>query len=244
VVEERRDKEKIKRTKQTSTTAAEDAFDKMQLDAKTQLNVIVKGDVAGSVEAIIQTIKTITSDEVNVNVISSGVGSVNDNDVELAKVADARLIAFHTKITQTATQLAKKEKVKIHEFKVIYEIFDFVTLEMVKLFKPKFIDKYHGRAEVRQIFKSSAHGNIAGCMVVDGKILKNTKIRLMRGGTLVSEHKLESLKIKQNDVKEVAQNFECGIKLEGNPPIQIGDMLECFGQEQLPITFNGRKYEF
>ena len=244
VVEERKDKEKRGKTKQLSTTAAEDAFDAMHEAEKTHLNIIVKGDVAGSVEAIIQTLRTITSDEVSVHVIGSGVGAVNDNDVALAEMSDARLIAFQTKITPSAATIAKKAKVKIHEFRIIYEIFDFVTREMVKQFKPKFVDKYVGRAEVRAVFKSSQVGLIAGCMVVDGKVVRGLKVKLLRGGEVVGEHKLDTLKIKQNDVKEVAQGHECGIKLEGGPLVQIGDVLEVFAVEQLPVMFNGRKYEF
>jgi len=243
VVAERRVKEKVSKTKQLSTSSAENAFDVMTDAEKTQLHVILKGDVAGSVEAIIQTINTITSDEVLVNVISSGVGAVNDNDVSLADVTGALLVAFHSKTTPTAKQLAKKQKVQIHEFKIIYEIFDFITNEMVKRFKPKFIDKYHGKAEVRAIFKSSQLGQIAGCMVIDGKIIRNTKIKLVRGDT-TAEHQLHSLKIVKDDAKEVAKGHECGIRLEGNPQLQVGDILECYGVEQLPIMFNGRKYEF
>ncbi|MCL2569732.1 MAG: translation initiation factor IF-2 [Firmicutes bacterium] len=244
VVAERRDKEKVKKTKCFSTTEADNAFDAMTEAEKTPLNLIIKGDVAGSLEAIIQTINTITSDEVAIHVVSSGVGAVNDNDVSLADVTGARLIAFSTKTTQTAKQIAKKQKVQIHEFDVIYQIFDFVTNEMVKLFKPKYVDKYHGRAEVLQVFRSSAVGLISGCRVTDGKILRNTRIRLVRGGEQIGEYKLESLKIKSNDTKEVAINHECGIKLEGNVLTQVGDILECYGQEQLPIMYNGRKYEF
>ncbi|MCL2756164.1 MAG: translation initiation factor IF-2 [Firmicutes bacterium] len=243
VARERLDKEKIKRAGMLSTTDSEHAFDVMHEAEKTHLNIIVKGDVAGSVEAIIQTLETITSDEVSVHVISHGVGNVNDNDVSLAEVTGAKLVAFHTKITATAKQLAKRQKIQIHEFKVIYEIFDFVTTEMVKLFKPKFIEKYHGRAEVLQLFKSSAIGIIAGCRVTDGKILRNTKIKLLRGGELIGEYKMDSLKIKTNDAKEVGNGHECGIKLV-DATVNVGDILESYGQEQLPIMFNGRKYEF
>jgi len=239
VVAERKDKEKVRKTTRLSTTDAENAFDVMTQREKIPLNVIVKGDVAGSVEAIIQTLATITSDEVVVNVISSGVGAVNDNDVALAEMADALLIAFQTK-----TIAVKKKGVKIHEFRVIYEIFDFVTTEMVKRFKPKFQDVYHGKASVRAVFKSSAIGLIAGCMVTDGKIVAGGKIKLVRGDEVLGEYKMDSLKIKTNNVKEVSQNHECGIKLESGVIPIIGDVLECYGTEQLPIVFNGRKYEF
>ena len=244
VVDERRSLEKVKMTKKFSTTEADSAFDVMHEAEKTHLNVIVKGDVAGSVEAIIQTLNTITSDEVSVHVISHGVGNINDNDVSLAEVTGAKLVAFHTKVTATAKALAKKQKVQIHEFKVIYEIFDFITNEMVKLFKPKFVEKFMGRAEVLQLFKSSAIGLIAGCRVIDGKMVARTRVKLLRKGELLGEFKMDSLKIKTNDVKEVAKGHECGIKLADASPIMVGDTMECFVDEQLPIMFNGRKYEF
>ena len=244
VVSERKTKEKISKTKSTSEAGADNYLDKMLEADKKHLNVIIKGDVSGSVEAIIQTIETITSDEVAVHVINSGVGTVNDNDVALAEMTGALLVAFHVGTSATAKQFAKKQKVKIHDFKIIYEIFDFVTDEMVKMFSPKFTEKYHGRAEVRAVFKSSAIGLIAGCMVIDGKILHKTEVKLIRGKEHIGTHQLASLKIQKNDTKEVAQGFECGIKLEGDIEVKVGDVLECVGKEQLPVMFNGKKYEF
>jgi len=245
VVLERKTKERVKQTRAGTKVAADiDAIARLDESAKKQLNVIIKGDVSGSVEAIIQSVKNITSDEVNINVISSGVGVVNDNDVALAEMAGARLIAFHVKTSPTAAAMAKKQKVQIHQFNVIYQIFDFITEQMVRIFSPKFVEIYHGRAEIRAVFKSSALGLIAGCMVTDGKIIRNTKIKLHRGGELLGEYKMESLKIKKDDMKEVAQGFECGIKLEGNVEVRIGDVLECVGQEQQPIIYGGKKYEF
>ena len=244
VVQERIDKQKRSATTRTSTTLAADAFDAMHEAEKTQLNIIVKGDVAGSVEAIIQTLGTITSDEVSVNVISSGVGAINDNDVALAEMSGARLIAFHTKVTPSAKVIAKKAKIHINEFKIIYQIFDFVTLEMVKMFKPKFVDKYVGKAEVKKVFKSSSIGLIAGSQVMDGKVMRGNKAKLIRGGKTISEHKIDTLKINQNDAKEVASGFECGIKLDNNPIVMEGDIIESYIVEQLPIMFQGKKFEF
>ena len=244
VVDERKGLEKVKRTKKTKATEVDATFDVMAEADKTQLNVIVKGDVAGSIEAIVQTLSTIQSDEVTINVIHSGVGAVNDNDVLLAEMSDALLVAFHTKINATASQIAKKAKIKIHEFKVIYQIFDFVTLEMVKKFKPKFKEISIGRAEVLQVFKSSKLGLIAGCRVTDGKIVRDGKIRVTRGKEMLGDFKLESLNILKDNVKEVAKGFECGIKLENSAIPQVGDIYECIGQEQLPIIYNGKQYAF
>jgi len=244
VASERKDIEKVKRTKKTTEADAESSFDVLAEGEKTNLNIIIKGDVAGSVEAIVQAIRDINSEEVSVHVIHSGVGAINDNDVRLAEMSDALLIAFHTKVNATAAQIAKAAKIKIHEFKVIYQIFDFVTEQMVRLFKPKFIEKFLGRAEVMQIFKSSKLGLITGCRVTDGVIERNTKIRLIRGKETIGDFNLDSLNIHKDQVKEVKKGFECGIKLENSVIPQVGDILECYGTQQLPIIFEGRKYEF
>jgi|GEM_PF-963054 len=244
VVSERKDKEKIKRAGTKIDVAGIDALARLESAAKKSLNIIVKGDVAGSVEAIIQSINNITSDEVNVNVINSGVGAVNDNDIALAEMSDALLIAFHTNVSQAVKAKADKAKIKIHEFKVIYEIFDFITEKMVRMFAPKFITTYLGKAEIRALFKSSAVGIIAGCMVLDGKVARGNKVKLIRAKDELGTNKIESLKIKTNDVKEVGAGFECGIKLENTAELKVGDILEAVGTEQVPIVFNGKKYEF
>ena len=243
VVLERKSKEKTAKV-QTRTAGGIDVLATMTEADKKQLNVILKGDVAGSVEAIIQSIKNITSDEVNVNVISHGVGVVNDNDVNLAEMTGALLVSFNNKTSPSAKTLAEKLKVKIHNYKVIYEIFDYITDRMVRMFSPKFTEKYFGKAEVRAVFKSSQIGLIAGCMVLDGKIMRNAKVKLLRADAEIARYNIESLKIKTTDTKEVAQNFECGIKLDGGATPAVGDILECFGMEPLPIIHNGKRYEF
>jgi translation initiation factor IF-2 len=177
-----------------------------------------------------------------VDIISSGVGVVNDNDVSLAEVSNALIIAFHVKTSPTAKAAAKRAKITIHEYTVIYQIFDFVTEQMVRLFTPKFNDVYYGKAEVLALFKSSAVGLIAGCIVRDGKILRGADVKLMRKGAVVAAQKLESLKIKKDDVKEVTTGFECGIKLDAE--VVVGDIIECWGKEQQPIMYGGKKYEF
>jgi translation initiation factor IF-2 len=244
VVLERKDKEKLKLTKSGAKAPMDiDAIASLDMKAKKQLNVIIKADVSGSVEAITQSIKAITSDEVTVNVISSGVGIVNDNDVALSQVANALLIAFDVKTSPTAEKLAKKEKTEIHTFNVIYQIFDFVTEKMVRMFTPKFNEIYYGFCEVRAIFKSSAIGLIAGCMVKDGKIVRGAKARLKRKDKLVGEYTIDSLKIVKDDAKEVQKGFECGVKMEG-ATVEVGDVIECIGKEQQPIIYGGKKYEF
>ena len=243
VVSERKDKEKAIKVKASTKVASDiDAIAHLDESAKKQLNLIIKSDVSGSLEAILQSVATIQSDEVRVSVISSGVGAVNDNDVARAHVTGAKIIAFNVKATATATQMAKKEKIVVNSFNVIYQIFDFVTEQMVRLFTPKFNEVYYGKAEVRALFKSSVIGMISGCMVIDGRIVRDTEVKVIRGDKNLGTFKLESLKIKKDDVKEVAKGFECGIKL-GIETME-GDIIECYGKEQQPVMYNGRKYEF
>jgi translation initiation factor IF-2 len=245
VVMERKEKERVTKTKAGSKNASEiDAVAKLNDAAKKQLNLIIKGDVSGSVEAIIQSVNNITSDEVKVNVISSGVGVVNDNDINMCNLSSGIIIAFNVKTSPTAAIKAKSDKIDIHSFNVIYRIFDFVTEQMVRRFTPKFNEIYYGKAEVLAIFKSSALGQIAGSMVKDGKMLRGARVRLWRGKVKIGEFNIDSLKIKKDDQKEIAAGFECGIKLDTDTEVMVGDIIECYGLEQLPIMYGGKKYEF
>ncbi|MDR0384386.1 MAG: translation initiation factor IF-2 [Christensenellaceae bacterium] len=243
VVAERKNKEQIKRVN-AQKGADFDPFEAMVERQKKQLNVILRADVVGSLEAIIQTVKNITSDEVNVQVISSGVGMINDGDVDLASISNALLIGFNTKTIPTAIKNAEKNKVKIHSFNVIYEIFDFVTENMVRLFSKKFETELIGKAEIRALFKSSATGQIAGCMVLDGKILKSSSVIVKRGTEEIGKYKIDSIKIKTKVVADVSKGNECGIVLQKTPELFVGDILECIGEKELPVIFNGKEYKF
>ncbi|MDR1917938.1 MAG: translation initiation factor IF-2, partial [Christensenellaceae bacterium] len=242
VIAERKGKEKTIKANSAHPVANFDPFAEMSKTEKKQLRIILKADVSGSLEAIEQSLNNITSDEVNMSVISRGVGMVNDNDVDLASVTGALIIAFNTKTVSTAVKSAEKSNVKIYNFNVIYEIFDFITEQMVRLFPPKFETEYYGRAEVRALFKSSVVGQIAGCMVLDGKVIRNAAVILRRGDTEIGRYTIESLKIKNDDMKEVLKGNECGIKLKNSPELLVGDILEIVGEKQLPIIFNGKEY--
>ncbi len=244
VVAERKNKEKIVKAGSGKKIDGFDPFAAMKITDKKQLNIILKADVSGSLEAIEQSLAAITSEEVNVNVISHGVGSVTDNDLDLASVTDALVIAFNTKTASATEKNADKLKVKIYTFNVIYELFDFVTEQMVRMFTPKFETEHYGKVEIRAIFKSSSVGQIAGCYVLDGKVTRNGTVILQRGKNEVGRYRIESLKIKTDDQKEVLKGAECGIKLKDAPELKVGDVMDVIGEKQLPIIYNGKEYKF
>jgi translation initiation factor IF-2 len=244
VIAERKGREKTIKANTSHSVANFDPFAEMSKTEKKQLRIILKADVSGSLEAIEQSINNIISDEVTVSVISRGVGMVNDNDVDLASVTGALIIAFNTKTVSGAIKSAEKQKVKIFNYNIIYEIFDFVTEQMVQLFSPKFETEYFGRAEVRALFRGSAIGQIAGCMVLDGKVIRNSTVIVKRADAEIGRYIIESLKIKTDDMKEVLKGNECGIKLRNSPELLVGDIFEIVGEKQLPIIFNGKEYKF
>lgn len=244
VVAERKHKEKIIKAGNGKVAEGFDPFAAMKITDKKQLNIILKADVSGSLEAIEQSLKEIQSEEVNVNVISKGVGAVTDNDIDLASVTNALVIAFNTKTSSAVQKNAEKLKVAIYNFNVIYELFDFVTERMVRMFTPKFEIEHYGKVEIRMIFKSSAVGQIAGCFVLEGKVARNNTVVLLRGKEEIGKYKIDSLKIKTEDQKEVAKGAECGIKLKDAPELKVGDIMDVIGEKQLPIIYNGKEYKF
>lgn len=244
VVAERKNKEKIGKAGNGKIASDFDPFAAMKNTDKKQLNIILKADVSGSLEAIEQTLATIQSEEVNVNVIARGVGTITDNDLDLASVTNALVIGFNIKTASAIQKNAERLKVNLYHFNVIYQLFDFVTEQMVRLFTPQFEIEHYGKVEIRALFKSSAAGQIAGCAVVDGKVGRNNTVILMRGKTEIGKYKIESLKIKTDDQKEVLKGAECGIKLQNAPELKVGDIMDVIGEKQLPIIYNGKEYKF
>lgn len=244
VVAERKNKEKIMKAGMGKSINGFDPLMAMKNTDKKQLNIILKADVSGSLEAIEQTLANIQSEEVNVSVISKGVGTVTDNDLDLASVTNALVIAFNVKTNSTIQKNADRLKVKIYPFDVIYELFDFVTEHMVRLFTPQYTIEHYGKVEVRALFKSSSAGQIAGCHVVDGKVMRNATVVLIRGKNEIGKYQIDSLKIKTDDQKEVLKGADCGIKLKDSPELQVGDVFDVIGEKQMPIIFNGKEYKF
>jgi len=196
-------------------------------------NVIIKGDVQGSIEALKQSLSVIKNDEVKVRCIHGGVGAINENDIMLAEASHAVVIGFNVKPDAKAKNMAEKAKVDIKFFRIIYEAIDFVTEEIDKLMAPKYKEVVTGHAEVRALFKASKVGIIAGSYVLDGKISKNSKVRLTRNGKLVYEGAVATLQREKNEVKEVNAGFEFGTTLQGFSAIEVGDIIEAYALERI-----------
>jgi len=196
-------------------------------------NVIIKGDVQGSIEALKQSLSVIKNDEVKVRCIHGGVGAINENDIMLAEASHAVVIGFNVKPDSKAKNMAEKAKVDIKFFRIIYEAIDFVTEEIDKLLAPKFKEVVTGHVEVRALFKASKVGVIAGSYVLDGKITKNSKVRLTRNGKLIYEGSVATLQREKNEVKEVNAGFEFGVTLQGFSDIEVGDIIEAYSLERI-----------
>jgi translation initiation factor IF-2 len=205
-------------------------------DVKT-INLIIKGDVQGSVETLAKTVTDQNTAEVKVRVIHSAAGAINESDVELADASSAVIIGFNVVPDEAARAMAEQRRVEIRLYRVIYEIFDDLKKALSGMLEPEIREKLHGHAEIRQVFKFSKVGSIAGCMVTDGHIQRGSKIRLSRNGTIITEDlSIETLKRVKDDVKEVKSGFECGIKLAGYDDIKVGDVMEAYIKETIQRT--------
>jgi translation initiation factor IF-2 len=212
-------------------------FDSMKAEEIKTINLIVKGDVQGSVETLAKTVTDANTAEVRVRVIHSAVGGITESDVELADASNAVIIGFHVVPDEAARQMAEQRRVEIRLYRIIYEIFDDLKKALSGLLEPEVREKLHGHAEIRKVYKVSKIGNVAGCFVTDGHIQRGSKIRLTRDGVVVVEDlSLESLKRLKDDVKEVKAGFECGIKIAGYDDIKVGDILEAYVRETFQRT--------
>jgi len=210
----------------------EDLFAAIENQQKKCLRVIVKSDVHGSTEALVQALGEIDSDKVDLDVISKGVGHVTKNDVTLASAGGATIVGFNVKLDNGVQSLAKHHDVRIVQHEIIYELIDRVEECMAELLEAEYTEKKLGAAEIRQVFSVGKGRNVAGCMVTEGAIQRNCIARLMRGGELVHESKIDTLKRFKDDVKEVRAGYECGINVAGWNDYQEGDTIECFAVEE------------
>lgn len=227
-------KEKMKETRFVSQKVTlEDLFNQMQQGNIKELNVIIKADVQGSVEALKQAILKLSSNELRVNVLHEGVGIITETDVMLAAASNAIIIGFNVRPDSKAKDLAEREKVDIRLYRIIYDVIDDIERALKGLLEPEYREVYLGRAEVRQLFKVSGLGTIAGCYVVDGKISRTSSVRLIRDGVVIYEGKPASLKRFKDDVREVAAGYECGMMLEKYNDIKEGDIIEAFTIEKV-----------
>ncbi len=196
-------------------------------------NVIVKGDVSGSVEALKQSLSALENEEVKVRCIHGGVGNVNENDVSLAIAANALIISFNVKTDFNAKVIAEKEHIEIHQSRIIYEVLDFVTEKINKMLTPKYKEVVIGHAEVRMIFKASKVGAIAGSYILDGKVTKDSKVRITRKNKLVYEGEVNTLQREKDQVPEVKSGFECGMTFKDFIAMQEGDIVEAYVMERI-----------
>ncbi|NLK17619.1 MAG: translation initiation factor IF-2 [Clostridiales bacterium] len=233
VAEERLEKFRDQMTKSAAKVSLDDVFSKIAEGQVKGLNVIIKGDLQGSVEAISQALLKLGNDEVRINIIHGGVGAISESDIMLAQTASAIVIGFNVRPETKAKQLAEKENVDIRLYRIIYDVIDDVEKAMKGMLEPKFREVQLGQAEIRETFKISGIGVVAGCYVLNGKVAKNAKIRLLRDNVVLMEGEIASLKRFKDDVREVAQGYECGIQVANYNDIKVGDIIEFFDMEQV-----------
>ncbi len=233
LIERRKRQEREKTINENNKVTLSNLFEKMETENLKQLNIIVKADVQGTSEALKQSLEKLSSDEVKVKVIHAVAGAVTESDVQLAKAAKAIIIAFNVRPVPTAKNMAEKDAVEIKQYSVIYKAIEDVESAMKGMLDPVYEEKVIGNAVVRQTFKVSNVGTIAGCYVTDGKIERNAGVRVIRENVVIHEGKLVSLKRFKDDVKEVAKGYECGIQIEGFNDIKEEDNIEVFVMEEV-----------
>ena len=213
----------------------EDLFAAIELQKKKCLSVIVKSDVHGSTEALVNSLEQIDSDKVDIRIISSGVGHISKNDIALASAgeADVTIVGFNVRLDNGVQSQAKHHEVRIIQHNIIYELLDQVEECMAELLDAELSEKKLGAAEVRQLFSMGKGRNVAGCMVTEGTINRNRKARVLRNGEIIHESKIDTLKRFKDDVKEVRAGYECGVNVDGYDDYEEGDIIECFEVEEL-----------
>ena len=234
VAEERKAKLKASREAAMAKMSMENLFSNLEKGKMTTLNLIIKADVQGSVEAVKQAMEKLSNDEVNVRVLHSAAGAVTKNDVDLASAFNAIIIGFNIRPDASAREAAEREKVDVRLYTVIYKAIEDMEKAMKGLLEPEFKEVLLGHAEVRNVFKITGAGIIAGCYVQDGKVQRNAQVRLLRDNVVVFEGKLSSLRHLKEDVKEMKEGYECGMSLEGHNDIKEGDVVECYIMEEIP----------
>ncbi len=208
----------------------EDLFAAIAQQKKACLSVIVKSDVHGSTEALVNSLKQIESDKVDIRVIDHGVGHISKSDIALASAGetDVTIVGFNVRLDNGVQSQAKHHNVRIIQHNIIYELLDQVEECMAELLEPELSEKKLGAAEIRQVFSMGKNRAVAGCMVTEGTINRNRKARLLRNGEVVHESKIDTLKRFKDDAKEVRAGFECGINVDGYDDYEEGDIIECF----------------
>ncbi|MBQ2740180.1 MAG: translation initiation factor IF-2 [Clostridia bacterium] len=233
VLEERKNKERENMIRQSTRVTLDDVFAQVEEGKMKNLNLIVKGDVQGSVEAVRQSLEKISNEEVRVKVIHAAAGAINESDVMLADSANAIIIGFNVRPDTKAKKLAESSKVDVRSYRIIYELLDDMEAALKGMLAPKLREILTGKCEVRQTFNITGVGTIAGCYVLDGKIVRGGKLRIYREDIMICEGGVKQLKRFKDDVKEVAYGFECGCAIDGFNEIRVGDIIECYITEEI-----------
>ena len=233
LIEKRKREAREKAYGATTKVTLDNLFEQMEEGNLKNLNLIVKADVQGSVEAVKQSMEKLQNEEVRVKVIHAAPGAVNESDVTLAKVSNAIIIAFNVRPIPAAKEMAEKEEVQIKQYSVIYQAIEEVEAAMKGMLAPKYEEKVIGNAEVRQTFRISNVGTIAGAYVLTGKVERNAGVRVIRDNVVIHEGKLATLKRFKDDAKEVSKGFECGIQIENYNDIKEGDVIEVYVMEEI-----------
>ncbi|SNR88926.1 translation initiation factor IF-2 [Anaerovirgula multivorans] len=233
IASNRIDKLKEEQMKRSQKVSLDALYSQMQQGTIKELNIIIKADVQGSVEAVKQSIEKLSTEKVVIKAIHGGVGAITESDVMLATASNAIIIGFNVRPTSSAAALAKKEEVDVRTYRIIYNALEDIEAAIEGMLDPEFREAELGKAEVRATFKVPGVGMIAGCYVIEGKILRNAKIRLVRDGIVIHDGEIGSLKRFKDDVKEVATGYECGIGIDNFNDVKEGDIFEAYHMEEI-----------
>ncbi|MFP4193991.1 MAG: translation initiation factor IF-2 [Desulfobacterales bacterium] len=233
ISEHREEKQRTRELGKTSRMSLENLYEKMKEGEVKDLNLIIKADVQGSIEALRDSLTRLSTDEVKINVVHSATGTIHESDISLAEVSNAIILGFNVRPSAKVTRLADEEKVDIKYYNVIYNAIKDIKDAMAGMMAPRYEERVLGRAEIRQVFNVPGMGAVAGCMVLEGKIQRGQPIRIIREGIVIHEGKISSLKRFKDNVKEVSHNYECGIGIERFNDIKVGDIIECYWLEEI-----------
>ena len=233
VSEARTEKSRKERIQIGSRTTLEDLFSTVKAGEQKTLKLLLKADSQGSIEALSASLLKLTTDEVKVEIVHAAVGAISESDVLLASASDAIIIGFAVRPATVVKRLADQEGVELRLYKVIYHVIEEVEKAMTGLLAPEIREVELGKAEIREVFKMSKYGKVAGCMVTEGKITRDAMIRLVRGGILIHEGKVENLRRFKDDVREVTEGYECGISINNFGEVQAGDIIEAYKEESV-----------
>jgi len=229
----RRDRQRDTRLAEQQSAKLDNVFSQMQAGERAQVNLLVKADVQGSVEAIRSELLGLSTDEVEVRILSSGIGGLNEGDIDLAVASGATVVAFNVRADAAARRAAQDNEVEIRYYSVIYDVINDVKDAMSGMLSPETREVFLGLAEVRNVFRASDYGQVAGCLVVEGTVRRGNPIRVLRDNVVIFEGELESLRRHRDDVNEVNMGTECGIAVKNYNDVRIGDQIEVFEQVQV-----------